>query len=169
MASPGVTIRTKILGILTLLLLAMALVAGFSVYRVSGVARELHTVANHYLPILRSIESIEDHALEQELHYTRLIRLHEMRGAPTVLREREERQFLERGRAVDRELESTIALLETARQITAVPIDRGGDGAFTPDGSRDRPRAYAVRIPRARDPRSHRAKTRYGSPHGVGA
>ncbi|MCP5483862.1 MAG: HAMP domain-containing protein [Spirochaetales bacterium] len=124
MASPGVTIRTKILGILTLLLLAMALVAGFSVYRVSGVARELHTVANHYLPILRSIESIEDHALEQELHYTRLIRLHEMRGAPTVLREREERQFLERGQAVDRELESTIALLETARQITAVPIDQ---------------------------------------------
>lgn len=90
----------------------MAAVSAFSAYRVSGVARELHTVSGDYLRILRCIESMGMHALEQEVHFSRLVRFHETKHAvPPSLLQREDRGLLQRGKLVDAEIKECRRLL----------------------------------------------------------
>ncbi len=117
------TIRAKILGILAFLLLAMAAVAAFSAYRVAGVTRELHLVAGSYLKILRCIEQMRAHALEQELNFARLVRFYELGSAPRALVEREEKAFRTRSDQVDSEIATCRQLLETAGTLRVNSVD----------------------------------------------
>ncbi|MCB1323490.1 MAG: hypothetical protein KDK34_24745, partial [Leptospiraceae bacterium] len=71
------SIQSKIFSIFVVLILAMAIVAAISAYRTRLVSKELDALSEIYIPLTESVESIDAHVLEQQVHFNRVFRMYE--------------------------------------------------------------------------------------------
>ncbi|MGP1386366.1 MAG: adenylate/guanylate cyclase domain-containing protein [Thainema sp.] len=115
-----ISIGLKIFGIATSLLGLLLLVVYVSSNRLRRVNEEISGMADYVIPITDLVATIDVHALEQELHFERVLKLYEIEPADgEALRHRrhifmERQRFEERGQLVDQELAKAEALMKDA-------------------------------------------------------
>ena len=115
-----ISIGLKIFGIAISLLGLLLLVVYVSSNRLRRVNDEIAGMADYVMPITDLVAAIDVHALEQELHFERILKLYEVEPPlGEALRHRrhifmELQRFEERGRLVDQELAKAEALMKDA-------------------------------------------------------
>ncbi|MEO1208229.1 MAG: adenylate/guanylate cyclase domain-containing protein [Cyanobacteria bacterium J06638_20] len=111
-----ISIGVKIFGIASSMLALLLGVTYINHRNIALVNNELFDLANYLTTLTESVAVINIHALEQEIHYERAVRLLETEPVDLALVEAELAKFEERGTLVDEELEAAIALAEIAVQ-----------------------------------------------------
>ncbi|NEO87602.1 MAG: HAMP domain-containing protein, partial [Spirulina sp. SIO3F2] len=106
----------KIFGVASSMLALLLAVAYVNHRNISLVNRELIDLAHYFTKLTEDVAKINIHALEQEIHYERVVRLLETEPVDQALVAKELQEFEERGEQVDAELEQAIARAETATQ-----------------------------------------------------
>lgn len=121
---PQIPIGVKIFGIATTMLGLLVGAAYLNYRRIAQVNNELIDIAQYLTPITIAIATIDTHALEQEIHFERALRLLQENSTDTQLIETELRRYRERGDLVDREIAEAIELsndaLSHAKQLRDV-------------------------------------------------
>ncbi|MEO1147340.1 MAG: adenylate/guanylate cyclase domain-containing protein [Cyanobacteria bacterium J06638_22] len=111
-----ISIGVKIFGIASSMLALLLGVTYINHRNIALVNNELFDLANYLTTLTESVAVINIHALEQEIHYERAVRLLETEPVDLASVEAELAKFEERGTLVDDELEAAIALAEVAVQ-----------------------------------------------------
>jgi len=111
-----VSLGVKIFGIAVSMLLLMVLVVYLSYTRLSRVNEKVFDLTQYLIPITSSVDLIEIHVLEQEVHFENLLRLYEIEPLNQSYIDRELASFEERSALVDQELTMVIALAQEATQ-----------------------------------------------------
>ena len=111
-----ISIGVKIFGIASSMLALLLGVTYVNHRNITLVNNELFDLANYLTTLNERVAVINIHALEQEIHYERAVRLLETEPVDLALVEAELAKFEERGILVDEDLEAAIALAEVAVQ-----------------------------------------------------
>ncbi|MEM6255772.1 MAG: adenylate/guanylate cyclase domain-containing protein [Cyanobacteria bacterium P01_D01_bin.156] len=117
----GLPIGLKIFGLTASLLGLMVMVVGVSTRRLGQVNEEIINLADYALPITDRVAQIDVHVLEQELHFERVQTLYEIEPLDEERLQSELAGFMERGQQVDEEIETAIALVQTAIDEATIP------------------------------------------------
>lgn len=112
----ALSIRTKIFGLASSMLALLLGVTYVNHRNIALVNNELIDLANYLTKLTEDVALINIHALEQEIHYERVVRLLETEPVNQAMVEEEWAAFEERGELVDEELERAIARAEDAIQ-----------------------------------------------------
>ncbi|MEM9213729.1 MAG: adenylate/guanylate cyclase domain-containing protein [Cyanobacteria bacterium P01_F01_bin.150] len=113
----SISIRTKILAIATSMLGLLVGTAAYNYSRIHLVNYELIDIAVYLTPLTEYVAEVNVHALEQEIHFERMVRAYESVGPEpldSAYIEAELAKFEERGHWVDEEIQAAIALTQTA-------------------------------------------------------
>jgi methyl-accepting chemotaxis protein len=109
-----VKIGTKIMGLVGVLLLLMAICAGYGILKISHVGQELHTIAEEDIPLTEAITEITTGQLEQAIWFERALRYGEVMAAKHVAA-----QNLEHATAVfDKHTQHVNETFTAAKQLT---------------------------------------------------
>lgn len=111
-----ISIGVKIFGIASSMLALLLGVTYINHRNITLVNNELFDLAHYLTTLNERVAVINIHALEQEIHYERAVRLLETEPVDLALVEAELAKFEERGTLVDEDLEAAIALAEVAVQ-----------------------------------------------------
>ncbi|MEO1520477.1 MAG: adenylate/guanylate cyclase domain-containing protein [Cyanobacteria bacterium J06633_2] len=111
-----ISIGVKIFGIASSMLALLLGVTYINHRNIALVNNELFDLANYFTTLTERVAIINIHALEQEIHYERAVRLLETEPVNLALVDAELAKFEERSTLVDEELEEAIALAEIAVQ-----------------------------------------------------
>ncbi|MGD1906181.1 MAG: adenylate/guanylate cyclase domain-containing protein [Leptolyngbyaceae cyanobacterium] len=114
MARVQFPIGIKIFGVATSMLALLLGVASLNFVRIRRVNGELIDIAEYLTPITELVAEVNIHALEQEIHFERVLKFYEIDPVPQGQIATELEIFEERGAQVDEELETAIALAEVA-------------------------------------------------------
>lgn len=109
-----IPIGLKIFSIATSMLALLLGVAYLNYSRIKRVNDELIDIAEYLTPLTEIIAAINVHVLEQEIHFERILQQYEMDNPNTNPIQLEIAGFEERGRQVDQDIETAIALAQTA-------------------------------------------------------
>ena len=108
----GVSFKTKIFGIAASLLIMLMIIATFSYNRLGLVRDEVHDLSERLIPILGLINEVDALALEQEVHFERILKLYEIQPLNIEHIAEEQSQFEKRSEKVDEALKSAIRLAQ---------------------------------------------------------
>ncbi|MEB3233378.1 MAG: HAMP domain-containing protein, partial [Leptolyngbyaceae bacterium] len=108
----SLSIGTKIFGVATSMLTLLLGVTYINHRNIALVNNELIDLSQYLTRLTEEVAQINVHALEQEIHYERLVRLLTSDEGDPALIASELAQFEERGAWVDQELEEAIALAQ---------------------------------------------------------
>ncbi|MEM8641068.1 MAG: hypothetical protein AAGG51_19985 [Cyanobacteria bacterium P01_G01_bin.54] len=111
---PKLSIGLKIYGLAATILFILLGVALSNYQQMRRVNQNVLALAEYTAPLKKHIASINIHALEQEVHFERMLRILEMETIDTEHFEREQQRFASLGTLVDQELESALELAATA-------------------------------------------------------
>ncbi|NET49337.1 MAG: HAMP domain-containing protein [Merismopedia sp. SIO2A8] len=119
----SLSIGTKIFGVATSMLALLLGVTYINHRNISLVNNELIDLSQYLTPLTEDVAQINVHALEQEIHYERVLRLLTRDDSDPALIASELAQFEERGQLVDQELEEAIALAQAGIKNATQPQD----------------------------------------------
>ena len=103
-------IRTKIFGLVSIILFLLIFVSSASLYYVSRVKSELDQIAKNLVPITGKLTQIDQHVLEQELALERIFTLLEAEELTQAKLKILLDQFANRGLLVGREINEAKAI-----------------------------------------------------------
>ncbi len=98
------SVRQKIMGIATSMIIFSIAVSVFSSVRLLQVKHELVDLAEYTIPITDLLSIVDIHTLEQELHLQRVFKFYEIEPLDQKLIDQEWEKFEKRGHEVDREI-----------------------------------------------------------------
>ena len=123
----SVPIGRKIFGLAISMLILLIALSAFTYVRVKDVANELLEISEFLVPLTALLANIDVHALEQEIHLERMLRLYEIAPLNVEHVSRELAGFEKRGGLVDAEIEqatqgvnAALAFVETKHDIIAL-------------------------------------------------
>ncbi|NET54764.1 MAG: HAMP domain-containing protein [Symploca sp. SIO2E6] len=119
-----ISIGIKIFSIATSMLGLMLLVVYVSSNRLRKVNQEITGLADYTIPITNFVAKINVHALEQERHSERVLKLYEIEPLNLERIEEEKRLFEQRGDRVDEELAEAIHLVDQAATQAQISTNR---------------------------------------------
>ena len=128
----GVSIGFKIFGIATSLLGLMLLVVFVSTHRLRKVNAEITDLAQYTIPITDRIAQIDVHALEQELHFERVLKLYEQDPLDQRRIHTEVAELEKLDQRVNQELADAIALTKIAIEESKLAKDQAEWEEITP-------------------------------------
>ncbi len=131
-ATQGVSIGVKIFGIATSLLGLMLLVVFVSTHRLRKVNAEITDLAQYTIPITDRVAQIDVHALEQELHFERVLKLYEQEPLDQRRIRTEVAEFEKLDQLVNQELADAIALAKIAIEESKLEKDQAEWEQITP-------------------------------------
>ena len=114
----SLSIGTKIFGIATSMLTLLLGVTYLSYIRIRQVNGELTDIAEYLAPLTENLAQINVHALEQEIHFERMLRYYTIEPVDEERVNAEEAAFEARGQEVDEEITAAIELADVAAQNT---------------------------------------------------
>lgn len=114
-------IGTKIFGIATGMLTLLLGVTCFNYIRIRSINRELSDIADYLAPITENVATINVHALEQAIHFERILRHYETIVVDLAQVNVEKQAFIQKSRWVDEEIEDAIQVAKIAEQTTYTP------------------------------------------------
>lgn len=109
----NISFRTKIFGVAASLLILLIIIAAFSYNRLSLVNDEVYDLSEHLIPISGLVNEINALALEQEVHFERVLKLYEIHPLNIEHIIAEQNQFETRSKKVDAMLKEAIHLAQT--------------------------------------------------------
>ncbi|MEM9003814.1 MAG: adenylate/guanylate cyclase domain-containing protein [Cyanobacteria bacterium P01_F01_bin.86] len=114
----SLSIGTKIFGIATSMLTLLLGVTYLSYIRIRQVSGELTDIAVYLAPLTENLAEINVHALEQEIHFERMLRYYEIEPMDEDRVKAEAVAFETRGQQVDEEIAAAIELADAAAHNT---------------------------------------------------
>ncbi len=116
---PKLSIGLKIYSLVAMILIILMGVALSNYQRMRRVNQDVLVLAEYTAPLKKHIASINIYALEQEVHFERMLRILEAEMPDKEHFGLEQQRFETLGTLVDEELESALALAETAMTNTS--------------------------------------------------
>ncbi|MGK7875357.1 MAG: adenylate/guanylate cyclase domain-containing protein [Xenococcaceae cyanobacterium] len=120
---PRIPIGIKIYGLATSMLVLLAGVTVGNYQQMRKVNNEVLDLADYITPMGKRVATINVHALEQEIHFERILRLYEIEPLDMKHLTLELESFMGLGKLVDREIEQAIALSNEAAATSKIPED----------------------------------------------
>jgi methyl-accepting chemotaxis protein len=119
--------RTKILGLVAILMVLLASVSAVGILKITSVGHEIESIAHNDIPLIEVITEIETHQLEQAIWFERALRYGEVLAASEVaatkLKEAEE-EFERLAHLADEEILEGEELAEKAISAARTDVDR---------------------------------------------
>ncbi|NET31675.1 MAG: HAMP domain-containing protein [Cyanothece sp. SIO1E1] len=122
-SSPQFSLGTKIYGLATSILILLVGTTIGNIYQLRRVKQEILEVAEYITPLEKNITTINIHALEQSIHFERLLRLYKSQPLDREQLAAELNSFEQLGELVDQELQQAIALSNDAAAGAKVARD----------------------------------------------
>ena len=131
-ANFSIPIRTKLFAVATSMLALLVGSAAYNYGRIRLVNHELIDIAIYLTPLTEYVAEVNVHALEQEIHFERIVRAYERESLDRSYIEDELAKFEERGRWVDEEIHEAIALTQAALDNTYIAQNQVEFAQFMP-------------------------------------
>jgi adenylate cyclase len=121
----GIKLRvgTKVYGLATFILILLMAVAGSSYQQMRRVNREISDLANYIIPLKKTVATINLYALEQEVHFERILRIYEIEPLNSELLAIEQEKFDLFGDEVNQQFNQAFRLAEQALEKSHLDAD----------------------------------------------